>query len=101
MADKRDSVEQSAESRIDRAEQLGREAAGYWQTAMRGLFALPNAAALSLSSAVLFVSGMAEQSFRRIEALSGRIGDEISRELKEFPKTSALPEAERPKRQPS
>jgi hypothetical protein len=101
MADKRDGVEHSAETRIERAEQLSREAAGYWQITLRGLFALPNATVLSLSSAVMLVSGLAEQSFRRIEALSGRIGDEISRELKEFPKASALLEAERQKRQPS
>jgi hypothetical protein len=94
-------MEQSAESRIDRAEQLGREAAGYWQTAMRGLFALPSAMVLSVSSSVLFLSGVAEQSFRRIEALSGRIGDEVSRELREVSRLSALPESERAKRQPS
>jgi hypothetical protein len=94
MADK----EQSTESRIERAEQLGREAAGYWQTTLRGLFALPNATVLSLSSAVLFASALAEQSFRRIETLGGRIGDEISRELREFPRTM-LPESERAKRQ--
>lgn len=91
----------SVEDRIERAEQLGREAASYWQTALRGLFALPNAAVLSLSSAVLFVSGMAEQSFKRIESLSGRIGDEISRELKESQRTSALLESERGRRQPT
>jgi len=96
-----DTQEHRAEDRIERAEQLGREAASYWQVALRGMFALPNATVLSLSSAVLFVSGLAEQSFRRIEALSGRIGNEISRELKESRQASALPEGERARRQPS
>jgi hypothetical protein len=93
--------EHSAENRIERAEQLRHEAASYWQVALRGMFALPNATVLSISSAVLFVSGLAEQSFRRIEALSGRIGEEISRELKESRQASALPEAERARRHPT
>jgi hypothetical protein len=102
MAEKRDPmVEQAAEHRMERAEQLAREAGGYWQTALRGLFALPNAAVLSLSSAVLYVTALAEASYRRVETLGGRIGNEISRELKEVPRASALLEAERAKRQPS
>jgi hypothetical protein len=43
------------ENRIQRAGQLAREAASYWQTTLRGLFALPNAMALSVSSAVLYL----------------------------------------------
>ncbi len=60
---------------------------------------LPNATALSLSSAVLFMTGVAEQGHKRIEALTGRIGGEISRELSEAARGAALPEAERAKRQ--
>jgi hypothetical protein len=101
MADKREAVvEQGPEARIERSEQLAREALGYWQTALRGLFALPNATALSLSSAALFATGVAEQGFKRIEALTGRIGGEITREIGEVTRT-ALPESERAKRQPS
>jgi hypothetical protein len=59
---------------------------------------LPNATALSLS-AVLFMTGVAEQGYKRIEALTGRIGGEISRELSEAARAAALPEAERAKRQ--
>ncbi len=102
MADKREAmVEQGAESRIERAGQLAQEAAGYWQTTLRGLFALPNATVLSVSSAVLYMTGIAEQSFKRIEALTGRVGGEISRELGEVARTATLLEPERAKRQPS
>jgi hypothetical protein len=96
MADKRETfMEQNAEARMERAEQLAHEAAIYWQTAMRGLFALPNATALSLSSAVLYVTGIAEQSYRRIEALTGRIGGEITREVGEAARAATLREPER------
>jgi len=102
MAEKRESVvEQVAEDRIERSQQLGREALSYWQTTLRGLFALPNATVLSVSSAVLYVTGIAEQSFKRIEALTGRVGGEHSRELGEVPRTATLSEPERAKRQPS
>jgi hypothetical protein len=101
MAEKRELVEQSAEERLHRADELAREAAGYWQTTLRGLFALPNATVLSFTSAVFYLTGIAEQSYKRIESIGGRIGDEISRELKEFPRAAALPESERVKRQPS
>ncbi len=102
MADQRNvTTEQGAEDRIERAEQLAREAAGYWQTTVRGLFAFPNATALSVSSAVLYLTGLAEQSYKRIEALTGRLGGEISRELGEVARTATLPEPERAKRQPS
>lgn len=102
MAEKREPVvEQGAEDRIERSEQLGREALGYWQTALRGLFALPNATALSVSSAVLYTTGIAEVAYKRIEALTGRIGGEVTRELGEVRRTATLPEPERSKRQPT
>jgi hypothetical protein len=101
MAEKRESLDQAPEQRLERAEELAREAAGYWQTTLRGLFAFPNATVLSLTSAVFYVTGLAEQSYQRIESIGGRIGDQISRELKELPRATALPEAERAKRQPS
>ena len=101
MAEKRESVvEQGAEERIERAEQLGHEALGYWQTALRGLFALPNATALSLSSASLYATGIAELAYRRMELLTGRIGGEITKELGEV-RRLATSEPERGKRQAS
>jgi hypothetical protein len=102
MAEKREPVmEQAAEERIERSEQLAREALGFWQTTVRGLFAFPNATALSLSAAVLYASGVAEQAYRRIETLTGRLGGEITRELGEVRRAATLPEPERAKRQPS
>jgi hypothetical protein len=96
MADKGETVlEQGAEARIDRALQLAHEAGAYWQTALRGLFALPNATALSLSSAVLYVTGIAEQSYQRIEALTERIGGEITREVGEATRAATLRKEER------
>ncbi len=101
MAEKREAVvDQTAEKRIERAEQLAREAAGYWQTTLHGLFALPNATVLSVSSAVLYATAIAEQSYKRIEVLGGRIGDEVSRELKEFPR-AFLPQGNGSKHQPT
>jgi hypothetical protein len=101
MAEKRESMmAQAAGERIERAEQLAREAASYWQTTLRGLFALPNATALSLSSAVLYATGIAEQSYRRLEALSGRIGGEITREVGEVTRAATLRERERAKQPP-
>ena len=99
MAEKRESVvEQVAEDRIERSQQLGREALSYWQTTLRGLFALPNATALSLSSATLYATGVVELAYKRIELLTGRIGGEITRELGEVRRAAALSEPERPKR---
>lgn len=99
MAEKRESVgEQGAEDRIARSEQIGREALNYWQTALRGLFALPNAAMLSLSSGTLYATGVVELAYKRIEMLTGRIGGEITRELGEVRRAAALSEPERAKR---
>ena len=102
MAEKHESaVEQRAEERIERSEELAREAFGYWQTTLRAVSALPNATALSLSAAVLYASGVVEQAYRRIETLTGRLGGEITRELGEARRAATLPEPERAKRQPS
>jgi hypothetical protein len=96
MAEKREAtVEHGAETRIERSEELGREALGYWQTTLRGIFALPNATALSVSSAVLYMTGVAELAYKRIELLGGRIGGEIQRELGEARRAGSLPEGER------
>jgi hypothetical protein len=100
MVEKRE-LEQGAEDRLERSEQLRQEALGYWQTALRGLFALPNATVLSVSSAVLYTTGIAEIAYKRIEALSGRIGGEVTRELVEVRRAATLPEPERSKRQPA
>jgi hypothetical protein len=101
MAEKREVLSGDAEDRIERAEEVAEEAKVYWQTALRGLFALPNAAALSLTSAVLYSTGAFERSYRRLEQLTGKIGESVSRELNEVRKTATLPEPERPKKQPS
>jgi hypothetical protein len=100
MAEKREAMmEQGVDGRIERSEELAREALGYWQTTLRGLFALPNATVLSLSSGVLYASAVAEQAYKRIESLTGRVSGEITRELGEVRRTNTLPEAERSKRQ--
>jgi hypothetical protein len=93
-------ADQNPEARIERAEQLAREAQSYWQLALRGLFAFPNATALSVSSAILYLTGIAEQSYRRIESLSGRISSEVTREISEATRAT-LPEPDRVKRQPT
>jgi hypothetical protein len=99
MAEKRETLEQGPEDRIAQAEQLGREAAGYWHTTVRGLLALPNATILSLSSGVLFATGFAEQAYQRVELLTERIGGEITREIGGNRRGAALPESAR--RQPT
>jgi hypothetical protein len=101
MAEKRETLERGPEDRIAQAEQLGREAAGYWQTTARGLFALPNATILSLSSAVLYATALAEQAYQRVELLTERIGGEITREIGGDRRSAALPESERARRQPT
>jgi len=104
MAERREAVaDHGADERIERSGQLAQEALGYWQEALRGLFALPNATALSLSSLAMYATGIAEQSYKRFETLTGRIGGEITRELGEATRAVAatLPEPERAKRQPS
>jgi hypothetical protein len=103
MADKREGVvvEQGAEDRIERAGQLAREAMGYWQTTLRGLWAIPNATTLSVSSAVLYATGTAERAYQRVASLTGRIGADITREIGETRRAVPLTEPERAKRQPS
>jgi hypothetical protein len=101
MAEKREAVvEQGADDRIARSEQVAKEAAAYWETTLRGLFALPNATALSVASVVLYTTGALERTYRRMEQLTSRIGEDISRQL-ENARTQSLPEPERAKRQAS
>jgi len=66
----------------DGREQLAAEAKQCWETVLRGVFAIPNATALSLSAAALYTTGVAERAYRRIERLTGRIGGRASVQLK-------------------
>jgi hypothetical protein len=89
-----------ADERIERSEQLAQEARQYWDVALRGLFALPNATALSVSAAILYTTGMAERAYKRLEILTGRIGGEIGAAMSDG-RTIPLPDGERSRKHQS
>jgi hypothetical protein len=99
MAETRQDAAAGADERIERSEQLAEEARQYWEVALRGLFALPNATTLTVSAAILYTTGIAERVYKRIEIMTGRIGGEIQGAMSE--KSFPLPDSERSRKQRS